>query len=438
MRRKILHLILSAIVAFALWLYVITIVNPGYEATFYDIPVVLTNESALADRGLMLDMKSSPTVTLKLSGNRSDLIQLDKSNIVITADLSRIREAGEQPLSYTITYPGNVAEGSIDVLSKLPGAITVTTVATDTKTIPVNPIISGTVENGYFDERDDAILSAETVQIHGPAHIIKDITQAVFYVDLNGLSESISETYTLILCDDEGNPVETDRVAANISQVDLDLKIQRYKGVSLDFDKLFGSNTMEENTVITIDPSVIHVSGSDQLLDNMGDTLILGQLDINKILIDILGDDTEKYLDEPWTKEFNIKLPDGAGNVSNITTATVTITFRDLMVKKLSISNIVLEHLAEGLEAELLTKKLDVIVCGPKAQVEALTSGVMKAKVDLSFVKDEIDDMFTAAIQFDTNLFSGVDVLSASKLGIVVTPVVIQPTEPPVTGESIE
>lgn len=438
MRRKILHLILAALVAFGLWLYVITTVNPGYETTFYDIPVVLTNESALADRGLMLDMKSTPTVTLKLSGNRSDLIRLDKGNIVITADLSRIREAGEQPLSYTITYPGDVAEGSIDVLSKLPGAITVTTVATDTKTIPINPQISGTVKDGYFDDQDDAILSAETVQIHGPAHILKDITQAVFYVDLNGRTESISETYTLIFCDNDKNPVETDRVTANISQVDLDLKIQRYKGVSLVLDVLYGGGSTAQNTVITIDPAIIHISGSDQLLDNMGDTLLLGELDMKDILLEMLGTATEKDLNEPWTKEFNIKLPDGAENVSNITTATVSVTFKDMVVKKLSVSNIVLEHLANGLVATVITRNLNVIVCGPKAQIDALTAGDLTAKVDLSYVAGEIDGRFAADIQLDTNRFSGVGIISADKPVIQIAQEVIQPTETPETSAPIE
>ena len=116
--RKIVYALLSVVVAFGLWVYVITTVNPGYEETFYDIPVALANESALYDRGLMLDTEKIPTVTLKLSGNRSDIIKLNKSNITLVADLSRIYESGRQKVAYSISFPGDIPSNSIEILSK--------------------------------------------------------------------------------------------------------------------------------------------------------------------------------------------------------------------------------------------------------------------------------------------------------------------------------
>ena len=40
MKSKILTLLLSAAIAFGLWLYVVTVVDPEYEASYYDVPVV--------------------------------------------------------------------------------------------------------------------------------------------------------------------------------------------------------------------------------------------------------------------------------------------------------------------------------------------------------------------------------------------------------------
>ena len=40
MRNKILSGLLSLVIAFGLWLYVITYVSPGSEETYYNIPVV--------------------------------------------------------------------------------------------------------------------------------------------------------------------------------------------------------------------------------------------------------------------------------------------------------------------------------------------------------------------------------------------------------------
>ena len=83
MKNKILSMLLSVILAFALWYYVITVVSPGSTDTFYDIPVVLVGETALEERGLMVTSVGNTTVDLTLSGNRSELNQLTKDFRII-------------------------------------------------------------------------------------------------------------------------------------------------------------------------------------------------------------------------------------------------------------------------------------------------------------------------------------------------------------------
>ena len=75
-KNKIVSLLLSVLVAFGLWAYVITFVSSDMEGTFYDIPVSLQGEALLAERGLMITTQEKPTVTLTLYGNRRELNQL--------------------------------------------------------------------------------------------------------------------------------------------------------------------------------------------------------------------------------------------------------------------------------------------------------------------------------------------------------------------------
>ena len=107
MKNKILYLLLSVVIAFGLWGYVITTVSPEWEETYYDIPVALKNEKVLHENGLMLNEKETPTVTLRLKGNRSDLINLNKSDITLVADLAKIYESGQQSVSYSISSLGS-------------------------------------------------------------------------------------------------------------------------------------------------------------------------------------------------------------------------------------------------------------------------------------------------------------------------------------------
>ena len=83
MKEKILYLLISVVIAFGLWSYVITTDSPEWEETYYEIPVILKNESVLHGNGLMLGDGKIPTVTLRLKGNRSDLVNLNKSDITL-------------------------------------------------------------------------------------------------------------------------------------------------------------------------------------------------------------------------------------------------------------------------------------------------------------------------------------------------------------------
>ena len=107
MKSKIVYALLSLLISFGLWVYVITVVTPESEQTFYNIPVVFSNEAILNDNGLMVLSEQDPTVTVKLKGNRSDLNNLKNSDITVLADLSKVDGTGEKRLSYSVAWPGN-------------------------------------------------------------------------------------------------------------------------------------------------------------------------------------------------------------------------------------------------------------------------------------------------------------------------------------------
>ena len=57
-KSKLTSIALSLVIAFGLWLYVITNVSQETEYTIYNIPVVMEGESVLTERNLMIDRKS--------------------------------------------------------------------------------------------------------------------------------------------------------------------------------------------------------------------------------------------------------------------------------------------------------------------------------------------------------------------------------------------
>ena len=78
-KNKLYSIILSVVVAFALWLYVINNVSEKADWHFYNIPVVRAGESVLSERNLMITDGMDATVDLDVSGNRSDISKLNRS-----------------------------------------------------------------------------------------------------------------------------------------------------------------------------------------------------------------------------------------------------------------------------------------------------------------------------------------------------------------------
>ena len=81
MRNKFTSIALSLMVAFGLWMYVITTVSPGYEDTFYNVNVVQEGMALLEERNLVLTYQSASRVAISASGNRTDVNKLDSGNI---------------------------------------------------------------------------------------------------------------------------------------------------------------------------------------------------------------------------------------------------------------------------------------------------------------------------------------------------------------------
>ena len=54
MKNKLVSIGISVLIAFGLWMYVITEVSPNSEWTYYDIPVKMEGETLLRERNLIV------------------------------------------------------------------------------------------------------------------------------------------------------------------------------------------------------------------------------------------------------------------------------------------------------------------------------------------------------------------------------------------------
>lgn len=371
MKSKIMSLLLSVAFAMGMWLYVITVESPGSSETKYNIPVVFEGETLLRERSLIITSDTDLDVDVTLSGNRSDLKLVDASNTVVKVDLTRIYDPGKHELDYTIFYPGTVASNAFTEENRNPSRINVTVERLQNREIPVVVTYSGDLPEGFIADKSNAALSATVISVSGPQSVVEQIAQAEIVVDLSDCTESISQSYRFTLQDNEGLPVDAKMITVNTEEVHLDLKIQRIKFINLVVKIVGGGGATKDNITYEIKPNKIQVSGSDAALESLGDEIVLGTINLAKYT-----KDTEITL--PFT------LPDTVTNHSNITEATVDLKFVGLTTKEVTVSNIELINVPEGMEAVLITEKLKVSVRGPSADVAKLTGGAISITVDMS------------------------------------------------------
>jgi YbbR domain-containing protein len=378
MKKKILMALLSLVLSFALRLYVITVVSPGSDDTFYDIPVIFTGETTLTERELIITDVLTEDVTLKLEGNRSDLVLLDRSNIEVIADLSRINMAGTHRLRFDVYYPGTVSDGAFKILNQEPSEVTV--VVENRKSVSVPVVIDyqkTSVPEGFVADTENATLDYSRISVTGPESVIDQVAEARIYVTLTDLKESIVVgKYPIYLCDKEGVPLsDVSLVVPSVTEVQLSVKIQQWEDINLFVSVIDGGGATQKNSKIEILPKTIRLAGSEAALKKLADGLEIGEINLGELLIDT-------------TKTVSLEglLPEGVTNLSGTTDAVVKISFPNLRTKELTVdeADIELVNVPEGMEAELTTKTLKIHVRGTIGQIANITPGDLRVIIDLA------------------------------------------------------
>ena len=372
-KNKLGALALAFAIALGFWMYVVAYVSTEYSKTLYNIPVALEGKGMLTDRQLMLLSDEDYLVDIKVTGSRQDVSKIDSGNIQVVADLSGISEAGEYKLTYSVIYPGDVPSGSVSS-QKDPDRVTVVVASKRTKEIPVRVRYDGDVPADYIKDTSALELDYSFVEITGPESVVERIDHATITIDCEGRTDSIYESYRYELQDADDEPVDAGWITTNVSEVKAYLPVTMVKKIPLTVTVIDGGGATAETVKLEFDPKEISVSGSETALNALTE-LNLGTVDLAQVTGETI-------------KGFEINLPEGIRNVSNLPTATLHIKFPDLATREFTVTKFVPVNLAEGMDWEPLTKQLTIKVRGLREEVQQLQDADIVIQVDLSGVEN--------------------------------------------------
>lgn len=367
------YIALSIICAVICWFYVDLTVEPDIYVKVRNIPVTYEGLDELEKKGLMIEDSGNATVTLKLSGQRSVVSQLNRSNVTVTVDAaSQVTSPGEQSLEYTVSFPSTVVGGSVKIRSRSVTTIDVSVVQASTKSFSVKGEFTGSVSDGYI--QDGFELEYRLISVSGDETVVNQIDHAVVTVDQTELTADWKGTLPVTLVDKEGRAIKSDQLNLSHEEMDVTLVVRRVKELPLTVKIKDGGGATAEDVSYTIHPERITVSGTEEALESL-DEWNLGTIDLSQIITS-----------EEVT--FDLDLPEGVSCESGEETADVSVTLPKLTTVKMKTSNFELINVPKTKTATLQTRSLEVRVRGTKKALDLLVSSDITVQVDLG----ELDD----------------------------------------------
>lgn len=417
-RSKVVRIVISILVAIAMWLYVDLERAPERTMTIRDIPVEFSGENTtLADKNLMLLSGYDTTIDLKIRGPKRELVKMNRDNVRVIASTSSIDSVGVHQLDWTVSFPDGVVRTNVSVEKASLSQITVTVGELYTKEVPVECQVVGEVAEGYFT--GDVVLDPEVLTLRAQRDDLLNVSCAKLTVDISGATRSVVQTVDVQLYDYDGNPVENSNIRTNTSLIQAKVPVLTTKEVELAVEFSGVPGAAMNSIKCDITPKTVRLNGEADVLDSI-DKLVLATLHV---------DDLELHQQNSYV----VTPPDGTWLVNGNEVATADITLEGIEEKSLTATSIEFDKLPSGLYAIAPDGGLTVRLWGLSEEIEAVTAENLRVIADMSAVTGQ--GTVTVPVTVTISGFNDVTVRGTYELTVTVTDVA--PTVPE-TAEGAE
>ncbi len=413
-RSKVVRIVISILVAIAMWLYVDLERAPERTMTIRDIPVEFSGENTtLADKNLMLLSGYDTTIDLKIRGPKRELVKMNRDNVRVIASTSSIDSVGVHQLDWAVSFPDGVVRTNVSVEKASLSQITVTVGELYTKEVPVECHVVGEVAEGYFT--GDVVLDPEVLTLRAQRDDLLNVSCAKLTVDISGATRSVVQTVDVQLYDYDGNPVENSNIRTNTSLIQAKVPVLTTREVELAVEFSGVPGAAMNSIKCDITPKTVRLNGEADVLDSI-DKLVLATLHV---------DDLELHQQNSYV----VTPPDGTWLVNGNEVATADITLEGIEEKSLTATSIEFDKLPSGLYAIAPDGGLTVRLWGLSEEIEAVTAENLRVIADMSAVTGQ--GTVTVPVTVTISGFNDVTVRGTYELTVTVTDVA--PTVPETT-----
>ena len=382
--------LMSLLLAILLWNYVVLSDTSITRAkTLYNITGYISGQSTLNAYGLALlndptEMLSDIAVTIEAP--QADYAHVSADNVQVTLDLSNVRSAGTREVPFrATTYYGKVVNIS-------PESIKLTFETLDSRTVAVNPVISGEAEDYWYSiSRTNPSL----LTVSGASSTVQSIITAQVNVDVTGIVSSTTPSLPYVLLDASGETVPQtmlNRSTSSIS-VNLDVYPSREIPISTELSSIISGQPAPGYVVqsVSVQPETVSVAAERELLDS------LEKLVVEPVSVDDASQSFSARASISRLSDFkHVSVEQVYVNV-NIVEETASAYLENI--------NVVITGKGENLTATY--EPLGAFVSGPRSQIEQLQKDGFTVTADVSNLGA---GRHTVPPTYDDSLYPEIDV----------------------------
>lgn len=384
-----LYLLIAVVLALGIWFFVDIYGNNGsaYQAKMEirDIPIDYLGKDQLADRGLMLlSDGTTESIDLTFEGPRLLVVQLDRSTVRLTVDLTGITSAGTQTLRYNRSYLDRQGRATLTANQKYAKlTVTVSRQSVENATVNIGEMshkevdvrceLNGNVADGC--SAGEIQLSQTSIDVQGQEEALENVAYAKVSLILGDAAmETVTQSLTCQLYDTSDQPIDMTDFYLKTKQITATLPIYMTKELPLEVTFISEGKVSESDVTYVIRPDTVTVSGEAAILRDV-EELNLGEMN----LIELIGSGARTF------HTYAIIVPEGCANRSGVSTATLEINFKDMATKTVTVTNFLPgTDLPEGKTVVFETESLNVQIYGPSQQIQALTGDDVQVTPNLT------------------------------------------------------
>lgn len=369
MSKSYVLFLFALLISLVIWVYMSFSANPSTDTTLNIADVAIQFESAdESGKGFQPFGADNAKVSVTVSGERTVLGLVKPSDLIATASVAGINSADYYTLPVLAKKVSNNA--GFDVTGWTPKTIRVFVDYLEVKDYRIDPDITYHIEDGYYGK---TTLSPSSVMVSGPRTEVQKIHRVVARGSVSGqLKESREVEVKPVLLDKDDNEISQKLLTLSPTTVKASITVSPKKTVRVEpvfTNKPAGISVTED--IITVNPFELQLAGPAEALDKT-DSVRLDAIDFAKLK------------NEKTSLSMDISIPADCNNISDSTTATVTVDLSSFSKKEMEVETFKVKGLSDKFNAVITTQSMNVTVYGSKSDIDKLKSSQITAVIDAS------------------------------------------------------